>query len=59
MPRVTLPRKYATEGNSKSPALHVVTGVLDLGPLIRDAENILQGADQDQAAARGRVRARC
>jgi len=38
------------EAESTPTGLHIVTGVpLDIGSLVRDVENILQGADEDQA----------
>ena len=38
------------EAESNSTGLHIVTDArLDIGSLVRDVENILQGADEDQA----------
>jgi hypothetical protein len=40
----------AGDDKSDNLRLHIVTGVpLDIGSLVRDVENILQGADEDQA----------
>ena len=48
--QAALGTKPGTEGKSKSPGLHIVPGgPLDIGALIREVEDILQGADKLQA----------
>jgi hypothetical protein len=42
--------RVRAEAGSNSTGLHIVTDArLDIGSLVRDVENILQGADEDQA----------